>query len=185
MKKIFYTFSISLSLSLAVFAQQAENSAPTTKAENLKTEYSISASKNDLVVPPDKGAWAIFVLTSGGFSGQGKGNLTLVSNGHLSDTKNSLSNRRFDVQSLKPLTDLISKLTIAQDATSLPLDSKVSPASFCRDCYQTTLIIYRREMDGTVKNLKVDWDDSTRDKISEDILRLYEKFTNLTSVKKL
>ena len=113
-----------------------------------------------------EGAWTIRVMTSGGFTGQGKGNLTLTS---LGDLTCSLPGRacgaKLGLSALQPLTQLLAGADLSK-WLALPAVS-----SLCSDCYTTTVVLARRE-GGLIRTFRFAWSDVTRAQAPAELVRM-------------
>lgn len=104
--------------------------------------------------PPDPPAgaatWSLTIHTTGGFTGQGVGSVTLISDGSLTCASGCAAQvAASQVRSVS--TTLASIVDTAWIRTT--------PSSFCRDCVQTTVVLKRREGDA-VRTYVASWDDS-------------------------
>jgi hypothetical protein len=105
--------------------------------------------------PPDPpagaAAWSLTIHTTGGFTGQGVGSVTIVSDGTLSCGGASCA-AQVAAPQLRPVTNALTSIV---DAAWI----QRPPSSFCRDCVQTTVVLKRREGD-IVRTFVASWDDS-------------------------
>jgi hypothetical protein len=103
--------------------------------------------------PPDPpagaAAWSLTIHTTGGFTGQGVGSVTISSDGTL--TCGSCATQAAASQ----LRSVSTTLASIVDAGWI----RKTPSSFCRDCVQTTAVLKRREGD-VVRTYVASWDDS-------------------------
>lgn len=104
--------------------------------------------------PPDPPtgavAWSLMIHTTGGFTGQGVGSVTLISDGSLT----CVSGCAAPVSGAQ-LRSISTTLVSIVDAAWI----RKSPSSLCRDCVQTTVVLKRREGDA-VRTYVASWDDS-------------------------
>jgi hypothetical protein len=100
--------------------------------------------------PADAAAWSLTIHTTGGFTGQGVGSVTLVSNGALRCPSGCAA--RVAASQLRSVSTTLASIV---DAAWI----RRTPSSLCRDCVQTTVVLKRREGDA-VRRYVASWDDS-------------------------
>ncbi|MGH9240871.1 MAG: hypothetical protein ACRD3G_22750, partial [Vicinamibacterales bacterium] len=91
------------------------------------------------------------IHTSGGFTGQGIGSVTITSNGQMACGPAPCATP-IAAPMLQPVTATIASI----------LEShwiRRTPSGICRDCIQTTIALKRREGD-VVRVYRASWDDS-------------------------
>lgn len=119
-----------------------------------------------VTLPPEKDSWAIQVISRGGFFGRGKGDLIITSRGDISKiAKSTEHNFKASAEQLQHLARLL--------AAAKPSGWPTTTNSFCKDCYVTILIIYRRASGGIQQQVTVSWDDSTTGDLPLDLKQLY------------
>ena len=105
--------------------------------------------------PPDppagRGAWSLRIHTTGGFTGQGIGSVTISSNGQVTCGPAPCATP-MTTASLKPVNTALGAII---DAAWILRTA----SSYCRDCIQTTIALKRREGD-VVRTFIATWDDS-------------------------
>jgi hypothetical protein len=128
-----------------------------------------SSNPNFLEVPAGDGNWTIQIVTTGGFDGRGKGNVTVSSFGKLlcSLTVRSCPDS-LTTKTLQPLTQMLAAANPA--SWNNPGDSAIL-AALCNDCYTTRVILSRREA-GQLQVVSFTWNDVTRNNIPSDVLRM-------------
>ncbi|HEX8282535.1 MAG TPA: hypothetical protein VF588_04235 [Pyrinomonadaceae bacterium] len=134
--------------------------------------------KAEVGLPEGKGAWAVRVLTSGGFAGHGRGDVTVYSDGRVTCTPPAepCAERR-PADALAPLSRLV--------AAARPLKWKVATApGVCNDCYVMQLVVRRRESKGRAKTYTITWDESNTAGVTREALRIYEAAVALASAGK-
>jgi hypothetical protein len=104
--------------------------------------------------PPDPpagaAAWSLLIHTTGGFTGQGVGSVTVISDGSLTCPSGCAA--PVAASRLRPVSTTLASIV---DAAWI----RKTPSSFCRDCVQTTVVLKRREGDA-VRTYVASWDDS-------------------------
>ena len=101
--------------------------------------------------PAGRGAWSLRIHTTGGFTGQGIGSVTISSNGQVACGPAPCATP-VAAASLKPVNTALGKII---DAAWILR----APSGYCRDCIQTTIALKRREGD-VVRTFVATWDDS-------------------------
>jgi hypothetical protein len=177
--------AICLLLPISSFAQQTEEQNTLPKCGKFFATTILPCDANQDDVSENAGSWRVRIITSGGIMGGGKGNLTLTSKGKFSFSVNSLTQSELlTSETLQPLTQLIAKVQIPKQVGPFVSEvSQTSITSFCRDCYNMTFILSRRDPDGKLKTLESRWDVTTRAKVAEEVLQIYEILEKLTADK--
>lgn len=101
--------------------------------------------------PPGANSWSLRIHTSGGFTGQGIGSVTITSNGQMACGPAPCATP-IAAPMLQPVTATLASI----------LEShwiRRTPSGICRDCIQTTIALKRREGD-VVRVYRASWDDS-------------------------
>jgi hypothetical protein len=101
--------------------------------------------------PAGAAAWSLAIYTTGGFTGQGVGSVTISSDGQVGCGSAPCATP-VAVARLKPLSSALA--SIIDDAWI-----RRTPSGLCRDCIQTTIMLKRREGD-VVRTYVTSWDDS-------------------------
>src|SRR5262245_53959510 len=124
----------------ALFAGQSE--APFVPAQ-------FRDVKAKLDLPDGDNAWVIQIVSRGGFTGLGRGDMVLRSDGKLTcSSKQVRCENKLKIESLDPLNPLI------QSAGSLNWGNSAF-ADVCSDCFVTLLRIQRRESSGLIRTFFV------------------------------
>jgi hypothetical protein len=175
---------IVMSLAISIFTTSSFYSLTQSKDSNQKSQSS-SAQKekkestyptvlnvpSDIVVqpvalPPGDNSWAVQIVSRGGYTGSGRGDLTLTSDGLLIwDGPDGACSRRLSDDKMNALTEVV--LSVG-DSASL---SERALAGLCFHCYMTAMIVQRQGVKGVVS---VSWDDVTQAKIPAAIVAVYE-----------
>src|SRR5882724_9422512 len=146
---------------------QQENRNATHPEVLLKAPRTIAVSPQAL--PPGDNVWTVQILSSGGFTGSGRGDLTLTSEGILTWSG-------ADGSCGKKLTDeamrALAKIVLAANAPAS--GSEKSLSGMCFDCYVTTMILQRRGTGGTVSAATVSWDDASQAQVAADLVSIYK-----------
>jgi len=160
--------------SLSVQAQQvpdksrgdAQLKQDATRQANMPNVHRIIPIRS-VVLPPGENAWAVQIISQGGFTGAGRGNLIVASDGSIvwTNAEDSCS-RTLEADTVAALTRLVG-------AANSPFPT-AALAGFCGDCYFTTMIVQRHEADGVTRTLTFSWDDATLGGLPSDAVKLYE-----------
>jgi hypothetical protein len=138
----------------------------------------LSAGGKPLELPAGEDAWAIQVLTGGGFAGRGKGDVTVISDGAVvCEPSGAACVGKLSPEALQPLARsvLAAKPDKWGESNSL---------SACRDCYTTLLVLRRRGQGGTEEVFTARWDDVTRPDLPGEVKKIYERVVELTTAEK-
>jgi hypothetical protein len=100
--------------------------------------------------PAGAAAWSLLIHTTGGFTGQGVGSVTLISDGSFTCVSGCAA--QVATSQLRSVSTTLASIV---DAAWI----RKTPSSFCRDCVQTTVVLKRREGD-VVRTYVASWDDS-------------------------
>jgi hypothetical protein len=126
-------------------------------------------------LPEGKDSWVVQVVTRGGFTGRGRGDVTLKSDGVV-----SCSPTVFDpcAGALTPASlETLSKLISAAN----PKQWKDKPGGLCRDCYVILFALQRRDAKGRAKSYLVYFDDTTLAQMPEEVRQMYKHAFELAS----
>ena len=146
---------------------QQENRNATHPEVLLKAPRTIAVSPQAL--PPGDNVWMVQIVSGGGFTGSGRGDLTLTSEGILtwSGADGSCGKKLTD-EAMQTLT----KIVLAANAPAS--GSEKSLSGMCFDCYVTTMILQRRGTGGTVSAATVSWDDASQAQVAADLVSIYK-----------
>lgn len=116
-------------------------------------------------LPAEKNSWAVQIVTRGGILGGGKGDIKITSDGSVSCSPAiSPCGDRLSAEALQSLAQMV--------ISAKPSEWGGSAIGVCRDCYVTILALHRRETDGVARAYIAYWDDSTQERIPEQVRRL-------------
>lgn len=128
---------------------------------NEKSSLQTSLLKN--LLPSRADAWVVKIETTGGFSGNGLPTLTITSNGDLFVASDNFSSgreirpnegKKLKTEVLQKISQIIFALTEQekQEITTESSNLAVNKIPFlCNDCYQTSIIVGRRDPTGEVR----------------------------------
>jgi hypothetical protein len=120
-----------------------------------------------IALPPGENAWAVQIVSRGGFAGSGRGDLTLTSEGKLIwNGPDGSCSRKLPVETMNALT----KVVLAVDAS--PSSTERLP-NMCADCYVTGIILQHRAGSG-IRAFSAIWDDPSQAKVSGNMIAVYE-----------
>jgi hypothetical protein len=180
---------ITLLTSCLCFAQESANKTQSSSAQKPETELQKSdpapaqnpsaelpvalrvllSNIRKVQLSPEANSWAVQIVSGGGITGKGRGNLTITSQGNLA--WNAVENRC----SVKLRDDVIQMLT--QTAFSASASGWGGPkASYCSDCFVYAMVLQRREGDGIERTYVAYWDDTTAKNISDELRKVYDTF---------
>jgi hypothetical protein len=114
--------------------------------------------------PPGDATWVLQVVTRGGFSGAGIGNVEVTSSGQLTCVvKSAACGSALTSGDIGRLSSLLAALP-SQSWTP-------SRTSTCSDCVQTLILLRRRE-NGSVRTYSAHWDQSQP--VPSELRQLYD-----------
>ena len=135
-----------------------------------------SSDLPSLIFPPDQNAWVVRIVTTGGFTGRGAGNVTASSAGPVLCTLVASCPDRLVPETNRALSQLVASLRLPE-----PLDSQTPVAAgICADCVTTIMTVQRRNSAGE-QSVRYTWDVSTARTIPDDALRLHAAIVGLMS----
>ena len=120
-----------------------------------------------LSLPSGDNAWVVEITSTGGFTGNGGGDIAVSSAGQLRcNTPGMKCPKDFDGSSLVPLVDAV---PFGRQTVSVP-----PWGAICNDCIDRTIFIRRRNAAGMVQVYSASWNDLTASQIPRGVLRLYD-----------
>jgi hypothetical protein len=129
----------------------------------LQTNYQQTAR---MALPEGNGSWSVTIETSGGSTGKGEGDLAVSSQGKIACSSGLRCASDFVPLDMQPLLDAMQNVSLPARSPSL--------VSSCRDCITTTITIRRRDSMGVVQIYSGSWDETTRDKFPQEVVRIYD-----------
>ena len=166
--------------SLCPLSQQATGS-PQTQSHRVQQENKdfanstfvlnlpMTVSVNPIPLPSGDNAWAVQIVSSGGFTGSGRGNVTLTSDGILIRFgPDGSCSRKLPDETMQALT----KTVFAANATS-NTDGLLSRL-ICPDCIATAMVVTRRRIAGDETTYAASWDDASQAKVAADMMNIYQ-----------
>jgi hypothetical protein len=119
-----------------------------------------------LLLPDGNGAWVVRVTTTGGFSGKGVGDYSISSEGKVACSAEIRCFDQIKVSDFQMLVEVI-------QPGILPIPAPPA-AGMCNDCITRTMTISRRDSTGVMSTFTVSWDDTTRSKVPQEMLRIHD-----------
>jgi hypothetical protein len=179
------------SVSLCLGQKSKDKSPPTVDEENERLrqsyEWTVPGPFGESVppallraltrveLPEGKDAWVVQVVTSGGFTGRGRGDVTLTSAGVVTCSPAVVvpCADKLSPASLESLSKLI--------ASANPKKWQDRPGGACSDCYGTLLVLQRRDAKGRCESYKVYFDDTTLALMPEEVRQIYARAFDLAA----
>jgi hypothetical protein len=121
-------------------------------------------------LPSGKDAWVVQVVIGGGFTGAGKGSVTVSSDGSVTCSPNVTPPAACD----GGLTPELLKSLAESVREAKPEKWRDFGQGGCFDCYATTLALRRRGKGGAVQVFYAYWDDVNAGALPADVRRIYE-----------
>ena len=131
----------------------------------------VLAQTPQLILPDGTGAWLVQVLTTGGILGKGDLDFAVSSEGKMTCNVEVRCPKNFKPADFHPLVE-----TIRADLFLV----RPSPAiSLCSDCITRRISISQRDTMGNVQTYTAWWDETTRDQVPQEVIRIYDAFRAL------
>ena len=180
---------IAMSLALSLFPTSSFVPFPQSQSKQLQQEKEKTKHPTVLNVPsgivvqpitlpPGDNVWSVQIVSRGGFTGSGKGDLTMISDGMLywSGTDGSCSSKLSQevVQALEK---------VVLDANPSSFSNVRSATGVCADCYQTAMVVQHRTSSGTIRVSSASWEDVSQDKVPAEVMKIYESLMALKGCK--
>jgi len=123
-------------------------------------------SVHAIPLPEGNGAWVLQIVSRGGFTGRGAGDLVLLSDGRMRVGGDSTQPMQPE-----PLTVLSQRIRNTVPS-SWTIGSRLR--STCNDCVATLIALTLRDSDGALHTYTAFWDATTRAGIPDDVLHLHD-----------
>ena len=126
----------------------------------------------DIAPAAQPGSWVIQIVSRGGITGRGTGDVVVRSEGTLALSEPAAAKPSAGAQPIGP--DLMRPLHERVQA-ALPSQWTGSHlSSTCSDCDVTLMVIARRDANGAVRTHTAFWDAITKRGVPAEVLRIYE-----------
>src|SRR5262249_43145068 len=169
-QSLFSLASVDRSAGLSAISVQGERETKVVRPSGVSDSTALFSVK-PMELALGENAWAVQILSRGGFIGAGRGSLTATSQGNLAwDGPGGSCSRMLS----EPALQTLGKLVLSADASASWNDVKL--ISVCGDCYVTSMLLPRRERDGVERTYRLAWDDASEAQIPADALRIYQAF---------
>src|SRR5262245_505741 len=122
-------------------------------------------SVQSIALPDRSGAWTLQIISRGGLTGRGAGDIVIVSDGSIRRTTGR-GEASLRSEELTSLTERIRATNFSQWHGSL--------LGTCNDCFATLLVLTLRSEDGAVRTYTAYWDTTTRARIAADVLQIHD-----------
>jgi hypothetical protein len=128
-------------------------------------------SVRTIPLPDGDGAWVLQIVSRGGFTGRGTGDMVVMSDGRLTRASGGTESLRPDA--FASLTNRIREVTPSHWTAG-------SRLSRCSDCIATLVVLTVREGDGIVRTYTSFWDSASLARVPTDVRRIHEFATNVS-----
>jgi hypothetical protein len=130
-------------------------------------------SVHAIPLPDGDGAWVLQIVSRGGLTGRGMGDMVVVSDGRV---------RRPSASGMESIgRDAIGSLAQRIRRTTSAQWTVGSRLSRCNDCVATLVMLTVRERDGIVRTYTSFWDAATMAGIPEDVRSIHQVAVNLSN----
>lgn len=123
-------------------------------------------------LPEGKDAWALQIVTRGGLTGKGRGDVTVTSDGRV-----TCSPQNTPCALKQPDATLSQRVAAAR-----PSKWRSAAGGSCRDCYLTLFVLQRRKGNGAEKTYTLYWDDTTAASVPADVKAILRAVAAVTFV---
>jgi hypothetical protein len=130
-------------------------------------------SVHAIPLPDGDGAWVLQIVSRGGLTGRGAGDVVVISDGRLTRSTGG-GTESIRPQVFTPLTRRIREATPSRWTAG-------SRLSRCNDCIATLVVLTMREGDGIVRTYTSFWDSATLGGIPDDVRIIHSVALNLSS----
>jgi hypothetical protein len=124
-----------------------------------------------MLLPDGNGAWVVQVVSSGGLLGTGSGDFATSSEGKIVCNPDLRCPKDFAA------SDFLSLVEAIQPST--PQVPALPAVSLCNDCIKRTITISRRDSMGVVRTYTASWDETTKSRVPQEVIRIYDAFVAL------
>jgi len=121
-------------------------------------------------LPDGDGAWVLQVISRGGLTGRGAGDVVVISDGRV--TRLGVGTESMRPEALGSLRDRIERTP----AAVWRLGSRLGK---CNDCVSTLVVLTVREHGGIVRTYSSFWDSTTLAGIPDDVRQIHRSAVNL------
>jgi len=122
-------------------------------------------------LPEGNGAWVLQIVSRGGFTGRGAGDVVVFSDGRL-------ANRTGGTETIRP--DAFVALTRRIRAATPSRWTTGSRLSRCNDCVATLIVLTVRERDGIERTYTSYWDSATLAGVPDDVRVIHRDAMSLS-----
>src|SRR5215475_3372375 len=186
MSQLIRCLIVALTLNYLCFAQESASKTPSSSSVQ-KPETELQKANTTQVVnspaalppvfgpiqkielSPEANSWAVQIISRGGFSGTGRGDLTITSQGNL--VWNG-AGHQCNAKLGDDVLQMLAQTVFSANASGWG----ASTAGFCADCYVYAMVLQRREGDGVERTYLARWDDTTARRIPEELRKVYDTF---------
>jgi len=129
-------------------------------------------SVHAIPLPDGDGAWVLQVVSRGGFTGRGAGDVVVISDGRVSGLSGATALPR--PEAFTSLKERIERMP----ASVWTLGSRLGR---CNDCVSTLVVLTVRERGGIVHTYSSFWDSTTLAGIPDDVRQIHRYALNLSA----
>src|SRR5262245_18399433 len=130
----------------------------------------VLAQLPEMLLPDGYGAWLVQVVTTGGYLGQGDVDFAFSSEGRTTCSLEIRCPRDVKAADLHPLVETIRAGVVVRPSPAI---------SLCNDCVTRRSTISRRDSMGVVQTYIRSWDETTRDRVPQEVILVYDAFRAL------
>ena len=129
-------------------------------------------SVHAITLPDGDGAWVLQVISRGGFTGRGAGDVVVISDGRVSGLSGATAPPR--PEAFTSLRERIERMP----PSAWTLGSRLGR---CNDCVSTLVVLTVRDQGGIVRTYSSFWDSTTLAGIPDDVRQIHRSALNLSA----
>jgi hypothetical protein len=126
----------------------------------------------DVPLPDGDGAWVLQVISRGGLTGRGAGDVVVISDGRVSGLSGATA---------PPRPEAFTSLRERIERTPPSLWTLGSRLGRCNDCVSTLVVLTVRERGGIVRTYSSFWDATTLAGIPDDVRQIHRSAVILSA----
>jgi hypothetical protein len=129
-------------------------------------------SVHAIPLPDGDGAWVLQVVSRGGLTGRGAGDVVVISDGRVRRVSSG-------TESLRP--EALGSLKERIERTPPSVWTVASRLGKCNDCVSTLVVLTVRERSGLVRTYSSFWDSTTIAGVPDDVRQIHRYALNLST----
>ena len=171
--------SLEKSQSEELTRQQQERDEQTRRDRQGQTSRNFEIAPDLSLLPDNPYSWVLQIITTGGFTGRGKPTVTINSDSQFICGESETSQfQPLDANQFQPLAEIANKADFT--LKDLAFNQTNANTVVCNDCYQTNVVLIRREGSKKIKIYKSTSDDIKFKTFAENFNLIKQKAAELS-----